>query len=535
MPPIDANAPVNPPGTHVPASLHDLLLRAARDITSKKPATAELILKQALSIAPQSAEAHRLMGLVHLMRGNLGIAVGHLRQAAEQNPDDFNILMNLGSALFECGDTEGSLASMRRACELAPAVAAPWYNLGRALQIGRYTEEARHALIRALAIEPSHYMAQMTLADVQNSLGETTEAVRIYRNILKTRPNNAKVWFQLTNLKTVKLDNADILHIRTLLERPDLSPDDQVWLGYALAKSLEDHDDLKASFKALQRANAIKHRYAAWDIEAEHRRVDGIIKAFSDPLPPPLDPTLGSEVIFIVCMPRSGSTLTEHILASHSMVEGANEISDLQMVIKGESDRRQQPLTQWAIEATPEDWHRLGREYLARTAYWRRNKPHFTDKNLSNWAFVGPALAMLPGARIVNTRRDPLETCFACYRQLFSEGALFSYSFESLAHYYAGYGRICRFWKERFPESCYDQIYENLVADPEHNIRKLLDFCRLPFEPNCLEFHKTTRAVRSTASAAQVRQPLQKNTARSSRYGTLLDPLRDLLHQLDVR
>ena len=327
---------------------------------------------------------------------------------------------------------------------------------------------------------------------------------------------------------------ADRDRVDELLKRPGISSNDQVLLGYALAKAFEDQGDLTASFHALQTASAIRHRLAPWDIQAEHERIDGIIKTFDRPLPRAVDANLGHGVIFISCLPRSGSTLTEHILASHSMVEGANEISDLQAVITGESSRRGQYLTQWAPLATAEDWHRLGCEYLERTAQWRKDKPFFTDKNLGNWALVGPALAMLPGARVVNTLRDPLETCFACYRQLFRDGASFSYDFESMANYYAGYARISKFWKGRFPENWHDHIYEDMLADPEGKIRELLAFCGLPFEPGCLEFHKTSRAVRSTPSAGQVRQPLQSNTSRASRYGALLDPLRDLLRRLEV-
>ncbi|MEW9573597.1 sulfotransferase [Rhodanobacter sp. Si-c] len=514
--------------------LNDLLAAASRAMAAQKLATAEQILKQAVAIAPDSAEAQRLSGVVQLVRGNAGMAVGYLRRAVELKPGDFNAHMNLGSALFQCQYPDAAFASMRRACELAPDASAPWYNLGRALHIARHTEEARPALERAMALDPSHTMTRMTLANVLNGLGDIAGTVQLYRDVLKSHPNHARAWYSLVNLKTVKLDSAEVRHIRQLLERPNLSADDRVWLGFALAKSLEDQDDPAASFQTLQAANAIKRRFTSWDIAAEQQRVDNLIEAFAQPLPPAADPKLGSEVIFIACLPRSGSTLTEHILASHSQVEGANEIPDLAAVIGGESKRRQQTLAQWAPLATAEDWHRLGCEYLERTTHWRKHKPRFTDKNLGNWSLVGPVLAMLPGARVVNTRRDPLETCFACYRQLFSDGAAFTYDFESMAHYYAGYDRISRFWQQRFPERYHDHIYEDMLADPEGRIRELLAFCDLPFEPACLAFHKTTRAVRSTASAAQVRQPLQSDTARSARYGALLDPLRDLLRQLGI-
>ena len=514
-------------------SLSDLLAAASRAIAAQKLTTAEHTLKQAVAIAPESAEAQRLSGVVQLMRGNAGMALGHLRRAVELKPDDFNAHMNLGSALFQCHSEEAAFASMRRACELAPDTSAPWYNLGYALHIGRLPEEARQALERALALDPLHVMTRMTLADVLSKLGDIVGAARLYRDVLRSHPNHARAWHELVDLKTVKLDDSEVQHIRQLLERPDLNADDRVWLGFALAKVLEDRHDLTASFRILQMANATKRRFAPWDIADEHRRIDNLMAAFAQPLPAAVDPDLGSEVIFIACLPRSGSTLTEHILASHSQVEGANEIADLDAVLTEESRRRQQALHQWAPLATAEEWHRLGCDYLERTAHWRKHKPRFTDKNLGNWSLVGPALAMLPGARVVNTRRDPLETCFACYRQLFT-GADFSYGLESMAHYYADYDRMSRFWQQRFPGRCHDHSYEAMLADPEDRIRELLAYCNLPFEPACLEFHKTTRVVHSTASAGQVRQPLQSNTARAARYGVLLDPLRDLLRQLDI-
>jgi hypothetical protein len=239
-----------------------------------------------------------------------------------------------------------------------------------------------------------------------------------------------------------------------------------------------------------------------------------------------MDATLGNGVILIVSLPRSGSTLIEQILASHPLVEGANEITDLPQVIEDESTRRGQPFSQWAGSATPEDWSRLGRDYLKRTERWRLRRPYFTDKNLVTWQLVGPALAMLPGARVVNCRRDPIETCFSCYRQLFSNGALFSYDLDDMVSYYRDYDRLSRHWQRLYPHQILDFAYESLFVDTEQQIRHLLDFIGLEFDPACLAFHRTARTVRSTASAAQVRQPLYRDTARSVRYEEKLLRLR---------
>jgi hypothetical protein len=267
-----------------------------------------------------------------------------------------------------------------------------------------------------------------------------------------------------------------------------------------------------------------------WDPAAGHDYVTAIAAAFCDPLPTPLDPTLGHEVIFIASLPRSGSTLVEHILASHSLVEGMNEISDLSHVLEEESNRRAKGFPQWVTDATAEDWARLGKHYLARTARWRAKRPYSTDKGLENWQWVGAIRAMLPGAKIINCHRDPVETCFACYRQLFSEGIHFSYDLQDLASYYNDYQHLSDIWQKQHPNQVLDLIYETLVQEPEAQIRRLLAFCELPFDAACLSPHQTQRDVHSTASAAQVRQPIRGNTARSPLYRDFLGPLIEQLH-----
>ncbi|HKU79057.1 MAG TPA: sulfotransferase, partial [Rhodanobacteraceae bacterium] len=246
-------------------------------------------------------------------------------------------------------------------------------------------------------------------------------------------------------------------------------------------------------------------------------------------LPAPSDPQLGREAILIVSIPRSGSTLVEQILASHPEVEGANEIKDMTQVIDAETHRRNSAFPLWVPDATAEDWQRLGREYLARTARWRERKPRFTDKSLVTWYLVGAALAMMPAARVVIVRRDPVETCLGCFRQCFSENSGFACNMDELADYCIDFLRLTRFWLAKYPDRVMDLQYESLVADPDTEVRRLLDFCGLPFDPACLDFHKTARTVQSLPSAAQVRQPIRRDTARSKLYGDKLDRLRQRL------
>jgi hypothetical protein len=329
----------------------------------------------------------------------------------------------------------------------------------------------------------------------------------------------------LANLKTEPLTLADAKQIRHILQNQQLPHDERVSLGFSLYKALEDQHDYAGAFQALHEANALKRQLVKWDAAAEHADVDAITEAFRHPLPAPLDPTLGHEVIFIASLPRSGSTLVEHILASHPLVEGANEIQDLSNVLDDESKRRGKDFPHWVADATTEDWARLGKNYLARTARWRTKRPYFTDKGLQNWQWVGAIRAMLPGAKIINCHRDPIETCFACYRQLFSEGIHFSYDLEDLASYYNDYQHLSDYWQERYPGQVFNLAYETLVQEPEAQIRQLLAFCQLPFDAACLSPHQTQRDVHSTASAAQVRQPIRGDTARSPRYRDFLKPL----------
>jgi Sulfotransferase family len=318
------------------------------------------------------------------------------------------------------------------------------------------------------------------------------------------------------------------------LQREDLPHRDRELLGFSYAKALESQGDYSQAFEAFRAANASRRRRVRWDAAGEHRRVEDIRRVFTHEMPAPIDARLGNEAMLIVSIPRSGSTLVEQILASHPEVEGANEIKDMKQVIDAETGRRNSAFPLWVPDATAGDWQRLGREYLDRTARWRQTRPRFTDKSLVTWYLVGAALAMLPAARVVVVRRDPVETCLGCFRQCFSEASGFACDLDEMADYCADFLRLTRFWLEKYPRQVFDLQYEALVAEPEPVIRRLLDFCNLSFAPACLEFHKTTRTVQSLPSAALVRQPLRSDTARSALFGDKLDRLRQRLREAGV-
>ena len=516
-----------PPSTQ--ANIGQLLAEASTALSHGKLPVAERALLQVLAVNPGLADAQFLYGVTCLMGGDAVKATGFLRKAAAQRPADANMRVYLGCALHDAGMLDEALVHLHRACELAPRQTTSWYNLGKALKQQGQLQEADQAFRRVLALDERHVLARVGVADIATMQGDIPRAVAEYRHVLSQEPGRAEAWHGLANLKTESLRPGDIDLIRRALRQPGLPSDTQVLLGFSLFRALEDQQDYASAFEALRQANAAKRRQVEWDAVAERTRIDSIIRAFGAPLPEPRDPALGREVIFIASIPRSGSTLVEHILATHPDVEGANEISDLPQVIEDESRRRGQPFPQWVAAATAEDWHRLGQTYLARTAGWRTRCARFTDKNVSNWPLLGAARLMLPGARIVHCHRDPVETCFSCYRQLFQHGVHYSYDLDEMAEHYRDYERLSAFWLARHPQHVLDFSYETLVQEPETQICRLLAFCELSFDAACLAPHRTKREVLSTASAAQVREPIQADTARSKPYLQWLQPLHERL------
>lgn len=500
---------------------------AARAIRDGLPAEAERLLAALRAQYPQHPEVLRVFAILRLRQQRAGDAIAMLREAISAHPGDAALHADLGTASMANGDRDGAFASWRRACELAPGQPIPWFNLGRNLQLAGESESALDALQRCRTLAPEFLPAHILAGDALLHLGRFDEAAAAYRSALRLHPACGDAWRGLANIKSRPLSDADCAAIRAQLARGDIGEEDRVALLYALGTGAEANGDFDAAFAALVDANARMRKRAPWSRAAFEGFVDAMLAATAS-LPAPRDPGLGHEAIFIVGMPRSGSTLFEQILAAHPQVEGASELPDLGDVIQSESKRRGKPFPQWIADADAGDWERLGRDYLQRTARWRSSKSRFTDKMPENWKLAGVLRAMLPGATVVETRRDPLETAWSCFRQPFYQLPHFSCAFDDIAACLRGSERAMDAIRARDPERVHLFRYEDLLAAPEARVRELLAACGLDFDPACLEFHRATRSVR-TASAAQVRQPLRGDTARAGGYGARLDPLRHAL------
>lgn len=503
------------------------VVAAARALAQGRADQAAAELEPALAACPGHPEVLRLhAGVLHL-KGNFPAARAAMQRAIQQRPQDALYRNTLAMILGSAGDLDAAIDELQRACALQPNLADAWYNLGLMLTRAVRGEEAEAALRKALELDPANSDARALLADRLRIVGQVADAAAAWRRILVQRPASGSAWWGLAELRNGVLTGADVERMQRVLQDSGTGDDDRIAVGFALARAFDEQGRCAESMAALAHAHAVARARQRWDAAAFARWIEAARQAFTPPPPGATDPGLGHEVIFIVGMPRSGTTLVEQILATHSAVAGSGELNDLPQVIAETARERGQPFPAWVRDMHPADWRRLGERYLARTARWRRHKPVCTDKLPGNWTYIGVIRAMLPGAHIVVCRRDPLETCFSCYRQrLFNNE--YARTPADLAAFWRAFDAGAEHFAALHPGHVYQHDYEALLAAPEAGIRKLLAACGLGFEPACLHFEATARNVQSP-SASQVRQPLRRDTAHAGRYGSLLDPLRAAL------
>ena len=503
---------------------------AAAALRRKDPAAAERWLREFLAREPRHIEALRLLGIsLHQQKRNAE-ALTILRQAEAWEPRNALLAMNLGTVLCAVGEFEAGIVALQRAAALDPNQAAAWFNLGKTLKSQGQVGAAIAPLQTAVALDPSHHVGRTVLGDALKIVGQSQAAQLAYRQSLTIEPRAGAAWWGLANIKTIAFEPGDIAAMDAVLADPGLAIEARIQILFAEARALEQAGDADRAFAVLTAANRLQRARLPWDRRAFSELTTAVAAAFPVEVgaaPDAAGP--GDEVLFVVSLPRSGSTLVEQILAAHPDVAGASELPDLPRVIAAESQRRGQPFPAWAASASASDWQRLGQEYLARTQRFRGGKARFTDKLPNNFLYLGAAFAMLPGARAVACVRDGLDTCLSCYQQYFARGQEFSYDLDDLAAYYLDYLRLVRHWSQHFPGRFSRIDYETLVADPEPAIRQLLDDCGLEFDPACLSPHRSPREVR-TASAAQVREPIdRRGIGRWQFYGEHLQGLRTAL------
>jgi tetratricopeptide (TPR) repeat protein len=354
----------------------------------------------------------------------------------------------------------------------------------------------------------------MSIAHSLKTLGRRDEAVAEYRAAATARAGYGDVYWSLANLKTYRFEDAELAQMYAAESAASTSVVDRYHLCFALGKALEDQQQYEKSFDYYSRGNALKRAESHYQPQVIELNTRLQIEVCTPELFSRGDSGIrAADPIFIVGLPRSGSTLIEQILASHSTVEGTQELADIPRIVadlKGrEADVDNPRYPAVLTQMTAEDYRRLGEKYLTDTRVYRTGKARFIDKMPNNFRHIGLIRLMLPNAKIIDARREPMACCFGNLKQLFAQGQEFTYSVEDIARYYRTYLDLMRHWDTVLPRRVLRVQHEDVVEDLDGSVRRLLDFCELEFEPACVEFHKTERSIR-TASSEQVRQPIYR-------------------------
>ena len=440
---------------------------------------AELLLESVLERAPDYRPARYDYAQVLLQRHKHRQAREQIRMLREAEPDERAYRI-----------TEATLATELGECDRA---------------LGEYRQ--------LLGETPDHAELHLSMAHTLKTLGRQADAVESYRRAAQVRPGYGDAYWSLANLKTYRFTDAELAAMRAAEAAPRTPLADRFHLCFALGKALEDRGEYADSFAYYERGNALKKSECRYRPQFIERNTRLQIEVCTTEL---FAARCGSgspseAPVFIVGLPRAGSTLIEQILASHSQVEGTMELSDIPRLAQslqgreGGGDRPRYPGV--LAELPQEDFRRFGERYLADTRLYRSGKPRFIDKMPNNFRHIGLMHLILPNARIIDARRSAMACCFSNFKQLFASGQQFTYSFEDIARYYRTYVELMAHWERVLPGKVLRVQHEALVGDFEPQVRRILDFCGLEFEPACLEFHKTSRRVH-TASSEQVRRPI---------------------------
>ena len=568
------------------AGASDQAIAALEELTRQDPgvATGWFLLAKELRKAGREADAWRAdLSAVHaasrdpdllaaalaMNEGKLDESEATLRKRAEHRPDDPVGTRMLGEVLWRRGDMTEGLQLVEQAVALAPGFdLARDFLIRLLLQVSRLPDALVHAEIlakspvakagnelilasvlvrlgdqerardiyeRLLDAQPDQPQVWQNLGHVLKTLGAQEEAIAAYRAAVTHQPAMGEAWWSLANLKTVKLGPDDIAQMEAALAalESEIGREEDVFhLHFSLGKAYEDAREPAKSFHHYDLGNRLRRTMVHHDADDFSGEVKAAAKTFTAtfiaergeggcPAPDP---------IFIVGLPRSGSTLVEQILASHSAIEGTMELSEMMVIASRLQSRVDEgefaDFAAMIAALTSADRERLGEEYIERTRVHRKtDRPRFTDKMPNNWQHVGLIRLILPNAKIVDARRHPMSCCFSGWKQHFARGQTFTYDLTDIGRYYSDYVSLMAHYDAAAPGAVHRVIYEAMVAETETEVRRVLDYLGLPFEEGCLEFHRNTRAVR-TASSEQVRQPIYTDAVEHWKaYAPWLGPL----------
>ncbi len=497
-------------------------IEGLKSLTRPKPNQGQI----ALNTGPTQEQINGLIALYQ--RGRLQDALEQGAALAERHPNVPLILNILGAANAGLGRLDQAVARYTKALQIKPDFAEAHNNLGNALKALGKHEEAIASYTKCLQIKPDFAEAHNNLGIALSELGMHEEAIASHTKALQIKPDYADAQRTLGVIKNYKIGDPQVAQMLELIANPSISENNKKHLSFALGKAYDDIGDAESCFQHLLEGNRLRKKELGYDINSDKRLFSRIKSIFAADELPTIEETQSvterkKQPIFIVGMPRSGTTLVEQVLASHSQVYGADELEILDRIVRQILGN----IHKVHFDKLTMDIVRDVRNvYLAKLDILGDDEPRITDKMPLNFMWTGFILTAMPEAKVINLQRDPVATCWSIFKHYFSsKGGGFAYDLVDIAEFYKLYIDLMDFWQGRFPNQIYDLNYEALTENQEKETRKLLNYCGLGWEDQCLAFHKTKRAVK-TASSVQVRQEMYKGSSETWRkYETLIQPM----------
>ncbi|MEI9929607.1 MAG: sulfotransferase [Rhizomicrobium sp.] len=522
---------------HIKASVNDPeLFEAASALCDNRLAVAERLLRSFLKEHPTDVAAMRMLAETGSRVAAYDDAEKLLERALELAPGFTAARHNYAAVLHRQMKSEAALTQVDILLKEEPNNSG--YLALRASVLARIGEhkDAIQSYETLLRRDPSQPKAWMSYGHTLKTVGRQDESIKAYRKSIALLPNLGESYWSLANLKTFRFTRDDAAAMRAQLERTDILEEDRFHLHFALGKALEDDGAYEDSFAHYAKGNALRRKSIKYDADVLSENVQRARAVFTPDFfhARATSGSVRRDPIFVVGLPRAGSTLIEQILSSHSQIEGTMELPDIAVIVRDlEPRRKRSERTDYPenlLDLEPELFAQMGEEYLRRAAIQRKlKKAYFIDKMPNNFQHIGFIQLILPNAKIIDARRHPLGCCLSNFKQHFARGQTFSYDLTDLGRYYRDYADLMTHFDAVLPGRIHRVFYERMVANPEAEIRALLAYCELPFEESCLRFYENDRAVR-TASSEQVRQPIfTEGVDHWRHYESWLGPLKAAL------
>ena len=513
---------------------YGLLYKGVRHLHASRYRKAEDAFKKVLIEDGNNIDALRFMGILAFKSGNHDIAEAMLTKALKLDPTYSLVWANLAQVFSVTGQLDKAKKSFKNILNMEPKNGLIWAEYGTVLTKLANYEEGRNAYLKALEFKPDSPRVHLSLGHVYKTMGEIDNSIDSYKNTILQNNLSGEAYWSLANLKTYSFSENEIIDMEKTL-KGDMSDIERSQMHFALGKAYEVNKDFDKSFKNYYEGNKVKKALIKYSSDDTTDKTKRILNFFNQENIQKLAKSSiqDRDPIFVLGMPRSGSTLVDQIISSHSKVDGTQELPNI-IKIAGELNTNNQNNYPDVLKELDESkLSNLGKDYISETAWARDSAPFFIDKMPNNFIHIGLIKTILPNAKIIDTRRDPMDTCFSCFKQFFARGQLFTYSLEDLGNYYIDYIRAMNHWHNVYGKDIYTVHYNNVINETEETIRELIDYCELPFEKECLEFYKSSRPVK-TPSAEQVRQPIYKSGLNYwKNYEKHLLPLKKIIDEIN--